>query len=135
MKGIVFKEKKCVADYVTAVYDLEANPITFDFAYFLAAAELFALKKKKGKFTVLIIPPRDDRIVDKIYRSAVDEENIKWRFENIILPLMNIYPECIGHSIILKRSDIYEAINGKLLYPEFYSEHYLATDFLKEVYV
>ena len=78
--------------------------------FFLAGAELFALKNKKQKFVVLFAPPREDRIVDKIYRSAINEENMQWRFENIVLPLMSIYPACIGHSILLQRSDISPAL-------------------------
>jgi hypothetical protein len=133
MKAIFFKEKKGITDYVTAVYDLNANPITYDFAFFLAAAELFALKNKKNGFIVLLVPRRDDIIVDKKYRSVIGEENVKWRFENIILPLMSIYPACIGHSILSQRSDVSEAIKGKFLYPEFYSESFSEADYYREV--
>jgi hypothetical protein len=134
LKAIFFKEKKDAADYITAVYDLNISPITYDFAYFLAAAELFALKNKKRGFIVLFVSQGDDQIVNEKYRSAVDEENMKWRFENIILPLMGIYPACIGHSILPKGSDTSEAIKGKLLYPEFYSERFPAADYHREVY-
>jgi hypothetical protein len=133
LKAILFKEKEGASDYVTAVYDLTACPITYDFGYFLAAAELFALKNTKNTFIVLFVPPRDDIIVDKKYRSVIDEENMKWRFENIILPLMSIYPACIGHSILSQRSDVSEAIKGKFLYPEFYSESFVVPDFNREV--
>jgi hypothetical protein len=133
LKAILFKEESG-AEYITAVYDLASSPITYDFAYFLAAAELFALKNKKSNFMVLFVPQRDDFIVDKKYQSVIDAENIKWRFENIILPLMNIYPACIGHSVISKRSDVSEAIKGKFLYPEFYSESFYSVDYYREVF-
>ena len=133
LKAIFFEEKKSVTNYVTAVYDLNASPITYDFAFFLAAAELFALKNKKNDFIVLFVPRRDDHIVEEKYLSAIDKENIKWRFENIILPLMSIYPACIGHSILPKISDASEAIKGKLLYPEFYSESFPAGDYYWDV--
>ena len=134
LKAILFKEKEGTADYVTAVYDLTASPITYDFAYFLAAAELFARKNKKSTFMVLFVPQRDDFIVGEEYGSVIDKENIKWRFENIILPLMSIYPACIGHSILSQRSDVSDSIKGKFLYPEFYSENFIAADFSKEVH-
>jgi hypothetical protein len=137
LKAILFKEKEGAADYVTAVYDLNVNPITYDFAYFLAAAELFALKNKKSAFVVLFVSQRDDHIVNEVsrqYRSTVDEESMKWRFENIILPLMSIYPACIGHSILPKGSDTSEAIKGKFLYPEFYSERFHTADYYFEVF-
>jgi hypothetical protein len=133
LRGIFFKEKKSVADYVTAVYDLNASPITYDFAYFLAAAELFALKNKKSTFVVLFVPQRDDCIVDKKSQHVIDGENNKFRFENIILPLMSIYPACIGHSILPKRSDTSEAIKEKNIYPEFYSESFPRADYYREV--
>jgi hypothetical protein len=133
LKTIFLKEKKEFADYVTAVYDLNVYPITYDFAYFLAAAELFALENKKCGFIVLFVPQKDDYIADKNYQSVIDEESMKWRFENIILPMINIYPACIGHSTVPKRSDTSEAIKGKFLYPEFYSDHFCAADFYFKV--
>ena len=134
LRGIFFKEKENTADYVTAVYDLTASPITYDFAFFLASAELFARKNNKSTFKVLFVPRNDDYTIEKEYQLAVDEENLKWRFENIVLPLMSIYPACIGHSLLSQRSDVYEEIKGKLLYPEFYSESFFAVDFFRDVY-
>jgi hypothetical protein len=133
LNAILCKEKIDATDYVTAVYDLSANPVTFDFAYFLAAAELFALNNNKSNFTVLFVPQNHDYIINEKYRSVVDKENMKWRVENIILPLMSIYPACIGHSILPKGSDVTEAVKGKFLFPEFYSENFPAAKFYKEV--
>jgi len=137
LKTIFYKEKKDDTDYVTAIYDLNVNPITYDFAFFLAAAELFAFKNKKRAFEVLFVPQRKDHVVggeSEKCQSTPDEENMKWRFENIILPLMSIYPACIGHSILPKGSDTSEAIKGKFHYPEFYSESFPEADFYWEVY-
>ena len=145
LKTIFFQEKKDVNDYITAVYDLNVAPITYDFAYFLAAAELFALKNKKSAFIVLFVPQSEDKIENEVsdkYRSTIvkqenseyDVQTFKWRFENIIFPLMSIYPACIGHSLLPKKSDASEAIKGKLLYPEFYSERFPAADYYREVY-
>jgi hypothetical protein len=145
LKTIFFQKKKDDNDYVTAVYDLDVAPITYDFAYFLAAAELFALKNNKRTFIVLFIHQGDDKIENEVsgkYRSTLvvqknekyDVETFIWRFENIILPLMSIYPACIGHSILPKKSETSEAIKGKLLYPEFYSERFPVADYYREVY-
>jgi hypothetical protein len=135
--SIFLKEKKVIPDYVTAIYDLNVSPITYDFSYFLAGAELFTLKNKKRAFVVLFVLQDSHKIKNEVsqeYRIAVDEENMKWRFENIILPLMSIYPACIGHSILPKRSDISKAVKGKILYPEFYSERFPTADYYREVY-
>jgi hypothetical protein len=134
LKAIFFKEKKDATDYVTAIYDLNANPVTYDFAYFLAAAELFALNNKKNTFVVLFVPQLDDCVVDKKVQHVIDGENIKFKFENIILPLLTIYPACIGHSILPKKSDISKAIKGKFIYPEFYSESFPTADYYWEVF-
>ena len=40
---------------MTAVYDLNVNPITFDFVYFLVGAELFAKKYGKNSFVVSFV--------------------------------------------------------------------------------
>ena len=121
MKTIFTKEKKTVTDYVTAVYDLNVAPITYDFAFFLAAAELFALKNKKSTFIVLFVPQGEgeNNVSDRYHSPVVAQKNInydvqtfKWRFENIILPLMDIYPACIGHSILPKKTDVSKAIKG-----------------------
>ena len=134
LKAIFFKEKKGATDYVTAVYDTSVNPMSYDFAFFLAAVELFALNNKKSTFIVLFVPRIDDCIIDRKSQHVVDGESLNWRFENIILPLMNIYPACIGHSILPKRSDISEAIKGKLLYPELYSESFPMADYYWDVF-
>jgi hypothetical protein len=135
LKAIFLKEKDIADNYVTAIYDLQTLPVTYDFAYFLASAELFASKNKKSAFKVLFVPRKNDEfIVEKEYQSIVDEESMKWRFENIILPMMNMYPACIGYSLLLQRSDVSEAINEKILFPEFYSENFYSADFYKEVF-
>jgi hypothetical protein len=135
LKAIFFKEKDITDNYVTAVYDLHALPVTYDFSFFLASAELFASKNNKSAFKVLFVPRNNDEfIAEKEYQSIVDEESVKWRFENIILPMMNMYPACIGYSLISQRSDVSEAINEKLLFPEFYSESFFSADFYKEVF-
>jgi hypothetical protein len=144
LKAIFFKERKDVTDYVTAVYDLNVTPITYDFAFFLAAAEVFALKNNKRAFKVLFVPQDGGKVENEAsdkYRSTVvaqenmnyDVQTFKWRFENVILPLMNIYPACIGHSILPNKSDTSEAIKGKFLYPEFYSERFQAYDYYRDV--
>jgi hypothetical protein len=134
LKAVFFKENKDVTNYVTAVYDISVSPMSYDFAFFLAAAELFALNNKKNTFIVLFAPHDDDCIVDKKSQHVVDGESLKWRFENIILPLLSIYPACIGHSIIPKRSGISEAIKGKFLYPEFYSDSFPTADYYRDIF-
>ena len=48
MDNYLSKNKSYIdADEVLAVYDLNSQPITFDFAYFLVGAEVFA--KQNGK--------------------------------------------------------------------------------------
>jgi hypothetical protein len=121
-------------DYLTAVYDLNAYPTTFDFVYFLVAAELFANKHGKNSFAVLIVQ-RKSVLEDEIYKAVIDEHNVQWRFENIILQMISLYPVCIGYSVLPKTSNVSEEIKGRLVYPEFYDGTYTPANFYREVYL
>jgi hypothetical protein len=135
-KPIFFQARaKGDTDYLTAVYDFDVHPVTFDFACFLIAAELFFRKKKKSSFVVVFVPAGERREVNEKYMRSVDEKQMQWRFENIIIPLIGLYPACVGYSVLPSRDDISEAINGKLLYPEFYDKNLIGNDYYREVYL
>jgi hypothetical protein len=135
--GATFFQAKAKGDtgYLTAVYDLDVNPLTFDFVYFLVAAELFSKRKKKSSFVVVFVPASERREVNEKYNLIIDEKNSQWRFENIIIPLIGLYPACVGYSVLPDRDDLSETINGKLLYPEFYDKNLIGNDYYREVFL
>jgi hypothetical protein len=128
------KNKMSGEDPITAVYDLNVNPITFDFASFLIGAEIFSNKNGRNSFVLVIVCRNDDAEVDGKYSSVVDEDGMKWRLENIIFPLINLCPACIGYSVLPNSSNISETIKDKLVFPEFYDGKYIPGNDLKKVY-
>lgn len=122
-------------DYVTAIYDLNSNAITFDFAYFLMGAELFSRKNGRSSFVVWFVQRNNDLEKDKTYNSVVDESSVKWRFENVVLPLINLCPACIGYSVLPEMVDISEAVKGRLVYPDLYDGKYTPAMDYKEIYL
>ena len=86
------------SDTMVAVYDLSLEPITFDFADFLAAAESYAKTHGNQFFLFIVLRDRDLLEPDKIYEEAVPEDSQDWRVNNIILPLIPLYPACVGHT-------------------------------------
>ncbi|MBT3666344.1 MAG: hypothetical protein HN548_02605, partial [Opitutae bacterium] len=132
--GILFnKNKNNDEDHITAVYDLNTNPITFDFASFLLGAEIFSNKNGKNSFVLLLVNRNDDTEIDGKYSSVVDEAAMKWRLENIILQLINLCPACIGYSVLPKSSSISEIIKDKLVFPEFYDGKYIPSHDLRKL--
>ena len=112
------------SNYLTAIYDLNVHPITYDFAYFLAGAELYANKQGKSKFFVWIVL-RDGRLRDVgLYEQIVDQDNLNWRFDNIVVPLIPLCSACIGYAVVKSLPDIEETIKYKPTYPEFYGKRY-----------
>jgi tetratricopeptide (TPR) repeat protein len=75
---------------LTAFYDFEVSPITFDFAVFAILAEME--RRRCGAHTIhfVFVPGANDR-----YRSddiEYDSHNKDWRLRNIILPICSMMP-------------------------------------------
>lgn len=134
--SLFYKDDSFDEDYVTAVYDLNTQTETFDFSIFLAGAELFAQKNGKESFVVLFVLPNKDHEVigSKLNNPLFEEGMFRWRFENIVLSLVNLCPACIGYSVLPKNLSLSEEIKGKLVFPEFYDGKYNPTDFSREVF-
>lgn len=122
-------------DYVTAIYDLNSNAITFDFSFFLIGAELFSRRNGKNSFVVWFARRNNDSEKNETYNSIVDESSVKWRFENVVLPLINLCPACIGYSVLPEMADISEAIKGKLVYPDLYDGKYIPGMDYREIFL
>ncbi len=121
-------------NYLIAIYDLSSSSVTFDFSFFLASAESFALKHKKDKFLVYIVKGENPELKGSLYNSIVDDEALRWRLENIIIPLIGLYPKCIGYSVLPDQESIYELISGKFIYPSLYGKTYTPIMEYKEIF-
>ena len=129
----MFSTRKDENDDLIAVYDLSSNSVSFDFAYFLAAAESFAIKQGRDSFFVYIVRKENDAIKGSPYSSIVDEESVKWRLDNVIIPLISLYPKCIGYSILPKEENIHPLAKERIIYPRFYSANYAPVNDYKEI--
>jgi len=85
-----------------AVYDLNAMPTSYDIAWFLAAAEVE--RRDRGLAGVHVVIS----LFDRPFRHAkpaghedhVDEADMLWRVENIIVPCCSLLPSCASYSLM-----------------------------------
>lgn len=111
------------ADEVLVVYDLNSQPITFDFAYFLVGAEVFAKQNGKSKLFIWFVP-RDEAAFDSAdseYLNIVDQASQNWRFNNILIPLARMHAACSGYGILSEGFHLEKLVNNDLIYPQKYS--------------
>jgi len=121
----IFFNDKCVnSNELIAVYDLNSSSISFDFAYFLAGADAFSIKHKKESFVVYIIKKDIGSLDSSEYYRFVDRDNLEWRFENILIPLLGLYPKCSGYSVFSDVDSAHRFINNTTTFPNHYSLFY-----------
>ncbi len=111
-------------DTLLVVYDLNFQPITFDFANFLAAAETFGKNEGKSKIFVLFVQKVSSSLSNGEYSNAITEDSQQWRINNVVLQLAHLYPACTGYSIVPRDSEILKFIPEKSVYPAGYSHTY-----------
>ena len=85
-------------DTLTAFYDLEISPVSYDFVVFMVKAELARRELKLKKLHVVIVPFADG--MGGMFRDKsqfYDEHEAKWRLWNICIPACAL----IGASVTL----------------------------------
>jgi hypothetical protein len=92
---------------VLAIYDLKASTawISFDFAWFLFAAEIFAKKNSKTTFELVVIMDLGNygkATALPEYRYSMLTHNMEWRIHNILVPLVGLCSACSKFSIVEK---------------------------------
>ena len=111
-------------DVLSVFYDLNCNPVTFDFAYFLVGAEVFAKQNGKSKLFIWFVQKNKDFIKDEEYLKHVDEDSQNWRFNNILLPLACMHAAYTGFGILPQGTSVNKYIKEGLIYPEGFGENY-----------
>ncbi|SVB70846.1 uncharacterized protein METZ01_LOCUS223700 [marine metagenome] len=111
-------------DVLSVFYDLNCNPITFDFAYFLVGAEVFAKQNGKSKLFIWFVQKNKDFIKDEEYLKHVDEDSQNWRFNNILLPIACMHAAYTGFGILPQGTSVNKYIKEDLIYPEGFGENY-----------
>jgi len=85
-----------------AVYDLKVMPTSYDIAWFLAAAEVE--RRDRGLAAIHVVISLFDRPFQHTkpagHEDHVDEADMLWRVENIIVPCCNLLPSCTSYSLM-----------------------------------
>lgn len=109
------------SDVLHAIFDLSNNPITFDFAYFVAAAEAYANSKNKDKIFLWIVKRPEsfyeEGLISEDYMNAVNRDSQDWRFNNILLPIISITRSIISHSVVSNDFKLFDALGGAEIFP------------------
>lgn len=84
----------------SVIYDLAKNPITFDFAHFLAYARLcFAIAGKDPIFYLSLFADSWRNDTPRELEYSLDDRI--WRLHNLITPICSVTPAIIGYSVSL----------------------------------
>jgi hypothetical protein len=89
------------ADSLHFVYDLRVAPLTYDFASYLAAAEIERRLRSLGTISVIFVTGEDSAIRDEQpdYEAVLDREARSFRFKNIVLPMLGLLPSIEGYAM------------------------------------
>lgn len=107
---------------LTAFYDLEVSPVTFDFADFLALAELARRRHGADTLHVVIVPAKAGEFRDD--DSTFDSHNKRWRLHNVLLPCCALLPSSAGITVCVSRSHaeaLERVLHGGPIFPEGYT--------------
>jgi hypothetical protein len=107
-----------------AFYDLEVEPVTFDFLWFLAAAEATRRRRGLDRIQVVIVPGHVGglREEEAEYGRIVDQEARRWRLQNILIPAVSVLPGSPGLAVLGDRAEAhrYRDWAGDRVYPARY---------------
>jgi hypothetical protein len=94
-------------DVLFAFYDLEVAPVTFDFLWFLAAADLQRRQLGLRSVHVVIVPGSHDglRRERDDYNLVVDAEARQARIQNILIQACRVLPSCGGLTMATSRAE------------------------------
>lgn len=89
------------ADSLHFVYDLRVAPLTYDFASYLAAAEIERRLRGLRTISVIFVTGEAGAIRDEQpdYEAVLDREARSFRFKNIILPILGLLPSIEGYAV------------------------------------
>jgi len=123
-KKIELKKSKILICF----YDLNVAPTTFNFSEFIVLCNNEILIRNLDGYKIIFIKKKDSLInrytQDKKYHEAHDEKSEKWKFDNIIIPLISFTKFCVGYDIIENDNEINEYLNYQNRFPEKYSKRF-----------
>ena len=104
-------------------YDLGREPLTFDYLFFLVAADLKRRAMGLDAIQLIFVPGEKGgfRAEWPDYERIVDRESRRWRISNLLLPSLQMLPSCTGHVCCQTRreADLLARL-ARHVYPENY---------------
>jgi len=105
-------------------YDLSASPLTFDFAGYLAAAEVERRTRGLAGINVIFVLGSYDgvRREEAAYDAAIDRVKRLGRLRNVLIPMLSLLPSVRSYAVCAERDAAAELItaNQEQLYPRDY---------------
>jgi hypothetical protein len=94
-------------DVLFAFYDLKVAPVTFDFLWFLAAADLERRRRELNSVHVVIVPGPHNGVRQETedYNAIVDAQNRQARIYNILVQACRVLPSCSGLTLAGSRRE------------------------------
>ena len=104
--------------------DLGVAPVTFDFASYLAAAEVERRARQLASIFVVIVPGGYHGLRKETpdYEETTDVAARHWRVRNLVLPILALLPSVAGHAVFASRAEAARLIpsGSTRLYPSDY---------------
>jgi hypothetical protein len=106
------------------VYDLSVSPITFDFASYLAAAEVERRLRGFDGINVLFVMGAHKGVREETpdYEAAVNKDARLWRVRHMLLPMLGFLPTVRGVALCATREQAQALISSdqRRIYPSDY---------------
>lgn len=122
-----FKKKFLRSNILICFYDLNVAPTTFNFSEFIVLCNNETLKRNLDGYKIVFIKRKNDLInkytQDKKYHEVHNHESNKWKFNNIIIPLISFSRFCVGYDII-DDEKIGKYLNYQNRFPDKYSKQF-----------
>lgn len=115
---------------LTAFYDFEVSPPTFDFSDFLALAELARRRHGAKALHVIVVPTKGGGFRND--DSVFDEADKRWRLYNILIPSCALLPRFAGLTVCQSRThaeELEKSLSGPV-FPDDYSTARPRADFM-----
>lgn len=111
-------------DALQFFYDLAASPVTFDFASYLAAAEVERRERKLGGINVIFVLGPKDGVRKELpdYEAAIGVPTRLARLRNILVPMLAFLPSVKSYAVCGSREQAEAIIAGDRdrIYPRDY---------------
>jgi hypothetical protein len=105
-------------------YDLSASPVTFDFASYLAAAEVERRLRKLKEINVIFVLGPKDGVRKELpdYEAAIDVTARQARLRNILVPMLAFLPSVKSYAVCSSReqAEAIIAADRSKIYPSDY---------------